>query len=100
LPLGGKKINSSNTLKAFVDADFANDSVDYKSITGYMVFYEKSLISWTSKKPKAVTLSSTESEFTALTDDAKEIPGYSQSFSFWVSQTLKDAPLSWKIICH
>jgi hypothetical protein len=72
LPLGGKRSSNSN-LTAFVDADFANDSVDYKSITGYMVFYEKSLISWTSKKQKTVTLSSTESEFIALTDVAKEL---------------------------
>jgi hypothetical protein len=47
--------------------------VDFKSITGYLVFFGDSLISWASKKQKAVTLSTTEAEFIALTDVAKEI---------------------------
>jgi hypothetical protein len=71
LPLGGKE--SAGNLLAYVDADYANDTTDYKSITGYLVFFGKSLISWTSKKQKNVTLSTTEAEFIALTDVAREL---------------------------
>jgi hypothetical protein len=72
LPLGGKR-QSTFSLRAYVDADYANDSQDYKSITGYMIFCNNSIISWTSKKQKSVSLSSTESEFIALTDVAREL---------------------------
>jgi hypothetical protein len=71
LPLGGKL--KAETLLAYVDADYANDSIDYKSITGYLIFFGKTLISWTSKKQKSVTLSTTEAEFIALTDVAREL---------------------------
>jgi hypothetical protein len=40
LPLGGKGNSSSLMAYAYVDADFANESVDYKSITGYLIFYQ------------------------------------------------------------
>jgi hypothetical protein len=68
---GGKL--KAETLLAYVDADYANDSIDYKSITSYLIFFGKTLISWTSKKQKSVTLSTTEAEFIALTDVAREL---------------------------
>ena len=89
LPLGGKN-DSTSTLRAFVDADFANDSEDYKSITGYMVFFNKSIISWTSKKQKSVSLSSTESEFIALTDVARELLWIQPIYSFLGIQNIND----------
>ena len=44
-----------------------------KSITGFLVYLGNSLISWTSKKQKLVTLSSTEAEFIALCDVTWEL---------------------------
>jgi hypothetical protein len=92
LPLGGKK-NSTGNLKAFVDADFASDSLDYKSITGYIIFYNGSIISWTSKKQKSVTLSSTESEFIALTDVAKELLWIQPIYHFLGIQNITDCTI-------
>jgi hypothetical protein len=89
LPLGGKS-NSTSNLTAFVDADFASDTSDYKSITGYMVFFNGSIISWTSKKQKSVTLSSTESEFIALTDVAKELLWIQPIYNFLGIQNITE----------
>jgi hypothetical protein len=91
LPLGGKG-NSSN-LTAYVDADFANDSVDYKSITGYLVFFQESLISWSSKKQRTVTLSTTESEFIALTDVARELLWMQPIYVFLGSNKIQECTI-------
>jgi Reverse transcriptase (RNA-dependent DNA polymerase) len=58
--------NNENNLSVYSDADFANDSEDRKSISGYCVKLHGNLISWSSKKQSLVTLSSTESEFIAI----------------------------------
>jgi hypothetical protein len=90
LPLGGKKPTS---LVSYVDADYANDSVDFKSITGYLTFFGDSLISWSSKKQKTVTLSTTEAEFIALTDVAKEILWIQPIYSFLGFTDIKSATI-------
>jgi hypothetical protein len=48
IPLGGR--SDITDLKAYVDADYANDKQDYRSVSGYLVFAGDSLISWMSKK--------------------------------------------------
>jgi hypothetical protein len=99
LPLGGKGnstndlSNSTNDLTAYVDADFANDTADYKSITGYMIFFNGSVISWSSKKQKSVTLSSTESEFIALTDVAKELLWIQPIYRFLGIQSITECTI-------
>ena len=60
-------------LTAFVDSDWANDPEDYISVTGFVVYLGTSPVSWTAKKQKLVTLSSTEAEFIALCDVTREI---------------------------
>jgi hypothetical protein len=79
LPLGGK---GAGTINAYVDADFANDQTDFRSVSGYLVFAGKSLISWSSKKQRTVTLSSTEAEFIALTDVTREVMWLQPIFKF------------------
>jgi hypothetical protein len=54
------------------DADWALDSVDRRSISGYCFFFNGCLISWLSTKQCAVALSSTEAEYYALTHALKE----------------------------
>lgn len=59
-------------LKGFVDADWANDSLDRKSYTGYCFTMNGSVISWQSRKQKTVSLSSTEAEYVALSEASRE----------------------------
>ena len=72
----------SESLRAFVDSDWANDTQDYISVTGFIIFFSTSPISWTAKKQKLVTLSSTEAEFVALCDVTREI--------LWLQPLLED----------
>ena len=54
------------------DADWASDEKDRKSISGYCFFFLNSLVSWSSRKQRTVSTSSTESEYYALTNTIKE----------------------------
>ena len=56
----------------FSDADWASDEKDRKSISGYCFFFLDSLVSWSSRKQRIVSTSSTESEYYALTNAIKE----------------------------
>jgi len=60
-------------LEAYVDSDFAGNTDDRKSVTGYVVLLNGSVISWKSKKQPTVTLSSMEAEYVALTYCVMEI---------------------------
>ena len=63
LSLGGRM---DTELTVYVDADFAEDSDTRHSITGNLIYFSGSLISWTSKKQKLIATSSTEAEFLAV----------------------------------
>src|ERR1700678_4771798 len=54
------------------DADWASDEKDRKSISGYCFFFFDCLVSWSSRKQRTVSTSSTESEYYALTNTFKE----------------------------
>lgn len=58
---------------AFTDADWATDLDDWKSIGGMCTYLGNTLISWSSRKQKVVSRSSTESEYRALADTAAEV---------------------------
>lgn len=51
---------SSLELHAYCDADWADDSLDRRSTSGYVVFLGKSLASWYTKKQTTESRSSTE----------------------------------------
>ncbi|XP_020680966.2 uncharacterized protein LOC110098466 [Dendrobium catenatum] len=57
---------STLQLRTFSDADWAGDPITRKSTSGYCTFLGHNLISWTVKKQKIVSRSSTESEYRAL----------------------------------
>ncbi|KAF7371902.1 Integrase catalytic domain-containing protein [Mycena venus] len=59
-------------LAGFGDADFANDVEKRKSVMGYSFSLGAGSISWASRKQKVVTLSSTEAEYIAVSEAAKE----------------------------
>ena len=53
------------------DSDYAADLGDRHSQSGSCTFLNNNLISWSSKKQNCVALSSTESEYVAMTESAK-----------------------------
>ena len=62
----------SKNLIAYSDADFAGDEETRKSTSGYIFLFGKSPISWKSETQKSITLSTTEAEYVALTECAKQ----------------------------
>jgi hypothetical protein len=68
---------------AFSDSDFAGDSETRISIAGFILYLLGVPISWKSKGQKGVTLSSSEAEFVALSEAAKEV-----KFVFQVLQSM------------
>lgn len=56
----------------YADADWASCTTDRKSYTGYIFFINGCAVSWESRKQNAVALSSTEAEYMAMSNAAKE----------------------------
>jgi transposase InsO family protein len=64
---------SKPVLVAYTDSDMAGDVGSRKSTSGYLVTYAGGAVSWQSKLQKCVALSSTEAEYIAATEAAKEL---------------------------
>lgn len=60
-------------MMAYCDMNYATCPMTRRSITGFCIKFEKSLISWKTKKQSNVSLSSTESEYWAMTKIVCEI---------------------------
>lgn len=58
----------------FTDSDWAGDKDDRRSVSGHMMFLNGALTCWRSKSQKMADLSSSEAEFCACGEAAKEIP--------------------------
>lgn len=61
-----------NKLIVYVDSDWAGDTSDRRSCTGYIVCIGGGPISWNSRKQKTVALSTMEAEYMALSEATKE----------------------------
>jgi hypothetical protein len=59
-------------LEGYVDADWAGDSADRKSTSGWVFTYGGGPVSWASKKQQCVALSSTEAEYIAASQATQE----------------------------
>ncbi|XP_077328892.1 uncharacterized protein LOC143963199 [Lithobates pipiens] len=66
-------VSDESTLTGYVDANWAGDTSDRKSTSGYLFFLSGGAISWTSKKQLSGTLSSTEAEYVAATHASQEV---------------------------
>ncbi|PKU78648.1 Retrovirus-related Pol polyprotein from transposon TNT 1-94 [Dendrobium catenatum] len=61
------------TLRTYTDADWASDSSDRKSISGFCTFLGPNLVSWTVKKQVTVAKSSTEAEYRSLSAATSDV---------------------------
>jgi len=69
-------------VKAWSDADYANCPVTRRSVSGVVVKVGKNTVLWKSKKQETTTLSTTESEYMAVVEAAKEV--------LWLRQLLEE----------
>ena len=61
-------------LITFSDSDWAGDPVTRKSIGGFVIFFGKSIICWSSKTQRGIlALSSTESEFVQMALSIRQV---------------------------
>ena len=61
------------TLEGIVDSEYAGDRDSRISVYGYVIYLCNAPISWKSKSGNSVTLSSTEAEYYAISEVAKEL---------------------------
>lgn len=64
--------SSQDTLEAFVDSDWGACADTRRSTSGWLIKLARAPISWSSKRQRTVALSSTEAEYMAATEAAKE----------------------------
>lgn len=60
-------------LESYSDADYASEAVTRKSVSGVVVKYSGGAIFWMSKRQQCVSLSTTEAEYIAASEAAKEL---------------------------
>lgn len=59
-------------IKVFVDADYASDELDRKCVSGFLIKAFGCTVLWSSKKQRAVAMSSTEAEYIAMSSSISE----------------------------
>jgi hypothetical protein len=99
LSLGIPSPSVPDSLSGFIksmgcsDADWASDTVDRKSISGYSFYFQGSLVSWSSVKQKSIALSSTEAEYYAMSHAFKEALWLRVFLSFLHLPVLRPFPI-------
>ncbi|KAJ0526175.1 putative RNA-directed DNA polymerase [Helianthus annuus] len=78
----------ASTLTAFSDSDWAGCPIDRRSTGGYAIYLGSNLISWSAKKQRTVSRSSTESEYKAIADTVAEL--------IWLKSLLRELGLDSK----
>lgn len=69
---GQRSENESSPLHGFTDANFAGDLIARKSTTGLLFSFYGGPISWGSRRQRATALSTTDAEFYAASEGARE----------------------------
>ncbi|KAK9678974.1 Reverse transcriptase (RNA-dependent DNA polymerase) [Popillia japonica] len=87
------KSKVNDVICAYVDADFANNVDDRKSLTGFMLKVFNNVVFWKTKKQATVALSSAEAEYIALSQCLTECIYVAQL----LTDTLKTDPYPIKI---
>ena len=71
LILGG--LTGNGVLTAYTDVDYGADSMDRKSRSGYILYFNNGPVAWGSKKQSYVATSTTHAEYIALYVITKEV---------------------------
>lgn len=74
--------NGHFKLEGYSDSDWAGNTIDRKSTTGFCTFVGGNLVTWKSKKQTVVARSSAEAEYRAMASTACEL--------IWLKTLLKD----------
>jgi hypothetical protein len=74
------------TVAAYSDSDYAGDPDDRRSTGGYCLYLGSNLVSWSSKKQRGVSRSSTEAEYRQL--------AYTAAALSWFRSLFRDLQLS------
>jgi hypothetical protein len=64
--------NTNLNVEGYADADYAGDKTNRRSTTGWFYRLGRNVVSWKTSKQKIIALSTTEAEYTAAADAAKE----------------------------
>ena len=67
------ELNREWDLRMYTGSDYAGDKTTRISVTGYILFFMNVPIIWKSKSQKSIMFSSSEAEYVALLEAAKEI---------------------------
>lgn len=81
--------SDSEILKGYTDADFARCVDTRRSTTGYVFTIGDAIVTWKSQRQKTVAMSTTEAEYMAASEGAKE--------AVWLRQLLKDVGFEQKM---
>ena len=73
LTYGGDDDILNADFNIFCDADWASDTTNRKSVSGYVITMAGGAVSWSSKKQTSVALSTAEAEYVAATHVAKQV---------------------------
>lgn len=73
LSLKYSRSEKAEKIDCFVDSDYAGDSVDRKSTSGYVIRMHGNVIFWKSKKQNVVAKCSTFAEYIALSEAVTEV---------------------------
>ena len=85
--------DSELSMLAYCDADWAACSHTRRSISGYVIFLRKTLISWKSKKQQTVSLSSAEAEYRSMRRLVAELAWLSRLLNELTITTVTPIPL-------
>jgi hypothetical protein len=67
------KDSTDVNISAYSDADYANDPVDRRSVSGYVTMLDGNVVSYASRKQQINAQSTCEAEYIAMSECAKDL---------------------------
>ena len=75
------KTGEAGVLHVYSDADYASDPATRRSVSGMVSLYSGGAVSWASQRQKCVSLSTTQAEYIAASEAAKEVVWLSRLYN-------------------